>query len=349
MKIFLTGATGFLGGKLIQSLIAKPDHTLYVLVRNVQKGELIRSKLTDEQQTRLHLLQGDITSADLGLSEEAIATLSSVDIFYHLAALVKFDLDLRDELFAVNYDGTKNCLELAAKVGAAKFLYVSTAYTVGQRAVGEERLYEVDATYNNPYEESKVKSEHLVFSYADQMDVSILRPSIIVGDSKTGEADSQFTLYGFMRAVDLFKRRVTRTEEGRNQRYRLVANSNGNSNLVPVDYVANVLSLATTKAEPNIIYHITNPQPPHNYDLLVMLRDALQFSQLDVIEAGKDYQLSPSETRLNELIAVFNVYLAGALTFKDDNTQALLADSEFDHLNMSNETVQMIMEAYFKQ
>ena len=72
-------------------------------------------------------------------------------------------------------------------------------------------------------------------------------------------------------------------------------------------------------------------------------------SQLDVIEAGKDYQLSPSETRLNELIAVFNVYLAGALTFKDDNTQALLADSEFDHLNMSNETVQMIMEAYFKQ
>ena len=49
------------------------------------------------------------------------------------------------------------------------------------------------------------------------MDVSILRPSIIVGDSKTGEADSQFTLYGFMRAVDLFKRRVTRTEEGRNQ------------------------------------------------------------------------------------------------------------------------------------
>ncbi|KGA95545.1 hypothetical protein AJ85_10100 [Alkalihalobacillus alcalophilus ATCC 27647 = CGMCC 1.3604] len=350
MNIFLTGSTGFLGGKLIKNLIKDEAHTLYVLVRNVQKGERILSQFTKEQQERIHLLQGDITLPACGLSNEALEQLTDkVDTFYHLAALVKFDLDLRDELFAANYDGTKNSLELAAQLGVKKFLYVSTAYTVGKRSVAVEELYDPEVDYHNPYEESKVKSEHLVFSYAAQMDVSILRPSIIVGDSKTGEADSQFTLYGFMRAIDLFKRRVNRSKEGQEQSYRLVANKNGTSNLVPVDYVADVLSVAATKAKPGAIYNVTNPKPPHNYDLLMMLRDALQFNNLDVIEdTNADYQLTPVEEKLNEMISVFNVYLAGSINFHDENTQELLAGTAVEHLDMSDETVLMIMEAYFQ-
>ncbi|WP_100374148.1 SDR family oxidoreductase [Bacillus sp. FJAT-45037] len=350
MNIFLTGSTGFLGGRLIKNLVHQQPNTLYVLVRDLEKGEQLKATFSKEEQESIHLLVGDITKVDCGLSQADVSKLTGVvDVFYHLAALVKFDLDLRDDLFAINYDGTKHALNLAQQTGAKKFLYVSTAYTVGKRSVGVEELYDPQASYNNPYEESKVKSEHLVFSYADQMDVSILRPSIIVGDSKTGEADSMFTLYGFMRALEIFQRKINRSEDGRVGTYRLVANKEGTSNLVPVDYVADILSLAATRAEAGKIYNVTNPVAPKNIDLLNMLKSALKFDNLSVVDDATDYHLSPIETRLNTMVDVFNVYLSGAIQFEDKNTQALIAGSSVKHLAMSAETVQMIMNVYMKQ
>ncbi|NMH67556.1 NAD-dependent epimerase/dehydratase family protein [Bacillus sp. RO3] len=343
MNIFLTGSTGFLGGKLIKNLLEHKDNEVYILVRNVEKAERLRDSFQAGEQKRIHIFQGDITSPDAGLNRDDLEWLTGkIDAVYHLAALVKFDLELRDELFAANYDGTRHILELAALLGVKKFYYVSTAYTVGKLTEGIEELYPTDGEFHNPYEESKVKSEHLVFSYRDKMDVSIFRPAIIVGDSKTGEADSQFTLYGFMRALGVFKRKAAR-RRGDERTYRLVAAKNGTSNLVPVDYVADILSLAPEKAQADTIYHITNPNPPENIELLEMLKDALQFDTLSVVENTGEYELDEEEVKLNRLIDVFKVYLAGALTFDDRNTQELIRGTGVAHLEMPKETVEMII------
>jgi thioester reductase-like protein len=344
LNLFLTGATGFLGGKLIKNLLLDKQNEVFILVRNVEKAENLRDSFPYYDQRRIHIFQGDITYPMAGLSPEDIEWLTNkIDAVYHLAALVKFDLDLRDELFAANYDGTKNVLELATKLQAKSFYYVSTAYTVGTLTHGVEELYPVDGTFNNPYEESKVKSEHLVFSYRNQMDVSIFRPAIIVGDSKTGEADSQFTLYGFMRALAVFKRKTARRSGG-NRTYRLVAAKNGTSNLVPVDYVADILSLAPQKAAPDNIYHITNPEPPTNSELLQMLKEALDFQSLSVVEHA-DEKLDEEEVRLNSLVDVFKVYLAGSLSFDDRNTQDLIHGTGVAHLNMTDDMIGMIIRA----
>ncbi|WP_253719429.1 SDR family oxidoreductase, partial [Staphylococcus aureus] len=106
------------------------------------------------------------------------------------------------------------------------------------------------------------------------MDVSIFRPSIIVGDSETGEADSEFTLYGFMRALDVFKRRIARSSDKADVIYRVVGSKNATSNFVPVNYVADILALAASKAEAGKIYNITNPSPATNYDLLSLIKNA---------------------------------------------------------------------------
>lgn len=347
MNIFLTGATGFLGGKLIHHLIEDTENHLFVLARNTTKAESLRETIPPVDQDRITFLKGDITEKQCGLAEEDLLQLkNNVDVVYHLAALVKFDLELRDELFQINYEGTKHVLELATFCGANSFFHISTAYTVGKNTVGKEELYPLDSEWNNPYEESKAKAEHLVFSYKDQMDVSIFRPAIIVGDSKTGEADSHFTLYGFMRALDLFKRRALRKTNGQEQHYRLVASKTGTSNFVPVDYVADILALASTKSEKNTIYNITNPNPPTNQDILYMLKDALDFDQLSVVEDHKQYELTPEEQQLNQMLQVFLVYLETHITFQDDNTQALLSDTDIEHLNMPPETVRMIVGAY---
>jgi thioester reductase-like protein len=344
LNLFLTGATGFLGGKLIKNLLQDKQNEVFILVRNVEKAEKLRDSFPPSDQRRIHIFQGDITSANAGLSPEDIEWLTNkIDAVYHLAALVKFDLDLRDELFAANYDGTKHILDLASRLKVKRFYYVSTAYTVGTLTHGVEELYPEDGAFNNPYEETKVKSEHLVFSYRDQMDVSIFRPAIIVGDSKTGEADSQFTLYGFMRALAVFKRKTARKNE-LDRTYRLFAAKDGTSNLVPVDYVADILSLAPEKAQANKIYHITNPNPPTNFELLQMLKEALNFHSLSVVESA-DEQLDEAELRLNSLIDVFNVYLAGNLTFDDWNTQELVSGTEITHLDMSEKTIAMIIRA----
>ncbi|MFG6121380.1 SDR family oxidoreductase [Thalassobacillus sp. B23F22_16] len=349
MNILLTGSTGFLGGKLMKELIHGTDHHLYILARNLEKAERMKAGFQAEDQHRLHLITGDITLPYFGLQPDMVTSLTGkIDCIYHSAALVKFDEALRDELFAINYEGTKHALELANQLSVRKFFYVSTAYTVGKRHTGVEDLYPEDDSYHNPYEESKVKAEHLVFSYGNDMEVAIFRPSIIVGDSKTGEADSEFTLYGFMRALEIFKRRMERKKENdRQTTYRVVANPAGTSNFVPVDYVAEILALGLTRAEPYGIYNITNPNPSTNAEVLDLFQDALGFHRLTTVDDHQHYELSPEEEKLNDMIDTFKVYLASDITFEDDNTQRLIRGTETRHLHMSREMLEMIIHAYF--
>lgn len=348
MTIFLTGATGFLGGKLLQNLLTTSNESLFVLARDMKKAERLRHTFPKEHQKRIHLLQGDITKSNFGLSDKTITELqNNVQTFYHLAALVKFDEDLRDTLFAINYDGTKNALELASLLSVKNFFYVSTAYTVGKHKLGTEKLYPMEKAGHNPYEESKVQSEHLAFSYTDQMNVSIFRPSIIVGDSETGEADSEFTLYGFMRALEVFKKRVSRNSKNAEVVYRVVADKNATSNLVPVNYVADVLAVANKNAESGKIYNITNPLPESNHTILSVIKDALDFQKLEIAEQLQDFEMTKEELWLNDMIQVFYSYLSRSFTFDDSNTQALLANTDIAHLTMDEAALKRIIYAYF--
>ena len=151
----------------------------------MEKAERLVAGLSGNAASRIKLLNGDITQPLFGLSDDVIQELNGkVDLFYHIAALVKFDEELRDELVDVNYGGTENALELAKLFKVKQFIYISTAYTVGKRSHGVESLYPIDANVHNPYEESKVKSEHLAFSYSDCMDVSHIPSFNYCGDSE---------------------------------------------------------------------------------------------------------------------------------------------------------------------
>ncbi|WP_078381709.1 SDR family oxidoreductase [Sutcliffiella halmapala] len=346
MNIFLTGATGFLGGRLIRNLL-EDGHTVYILARNLDKANTLKENLPFSLQGSVNILQGDIVQPNFGFPKRIVEQLmNKIDIFYHLAALVKFDHDLRDTLMEMNYQGTKEALKVAENIGADKFIHVSTAYTVGVSNQGEEKLYDLNQGFNNPYEESKALAEHEVFRYQDKMDVSIFRPAIIVGDSKTGEADSAFTLYGFMRGLELFKRRLER--KASMEKVHLVGSKNGTSNLVPVDYVADILTIAATEAKKNTIYNVINPAPPTNREILNTIKHHLKFDDLGIYEKGTSFLLSPVEEQLNGMLNVFEPYLDRSISFADTNTQELLAESPVAHLNMTDEVLNIIVRAYFE-
>jgi thioester reductase-like protein len=346
INIFLTGSTGFLGGRLIKNLVNQQHH-LYVLVRDLEKANKIKSSIEESKQKQIHFIKGDITKADCGLSEDIINELKDhVDLFYHLAALVKFDFELEKELHEINYKGTKHALDLAVTFHSKKFYYVSTAYTVGKMNHGVEELYPIDTPNNNPYEDSKIKSEHLVFSYQEKLEISIFRPSIIVGDSKTGQADSNFTLYGFIRGLEVFKKRMERKSEYEKTVYHLIGNKEGTSNLVPVDYVCDILTVAVEKAQKNRIYAIVNTNPPTNFAILERIKEALKFDNLAIVGKKSLALLSKEETTLNTMIKVFDPYLDRKIIFEDSNTRELIADTNVEYLNMDNHMLHTIIQGY---
>jgi nucleoside-diphosphate-sugar epimerase len=345
MNILITGATGFVGGVLTRTLLQK-GHDVYIVARNQVKADKLLKTIPSAQQKQLHILEGDVTLPHLGIQQEVIPTLiGKIDAVYHIAALVKFNEELRDELFAVNYNGTKHALQLACELHVPSFFHVSTAYTLGKQEIGGEALYDIEGPFNNPYEESKCKAEHLVFSYQDKMNVSIFRPSIIVGDSRTGHSDSTVALYGFIRGLHVFQKRIKRKKVPPHTAYRIPAAAEGTSNLVPVDYVCRVLTAALTHARPNHIYSITNTHAPSNQKILTLICEHLKFPTR-IIPVTKPDKLSADEQLLHELVATYGMYLQRHIHFTDENTQTLLAETKTDGLHMDNAMLKRIICGY---
>ncbi|RZT16380.1 SDR family oxidoreductase [Fictibacillus sp. BK138] len=344
MNIFLTGATGFLGGRLIQNL-SREGHTLYVLARNIKKAEQLLLKTAD-LKGNIHIIKGDITVPDLGMNKETQRELANkIDVFYHMAALVKFDLDLKEELFQINFSGTKYALAAAEKMGVSHFYYVSTAYTLGKNEFAKEELHSIDRSFNNPYEESKCKAEHLCMDYKKSFNVTILRPAIIIGDSKTGEADSKFTLYGLMRSLEVFKKRFQRKGLG-DRVFHLLCEEGSTQNLVPVDYVADVLSDVLQKGREDNIYHITNSNPPLSADVFQIMRDKADLDLFKLAPYDYESNLNEEEQLLNNVVDVYKNYLNRNIVFDDSNTQELLNTLDKMPLQMDEEMIKTIIKGY---
>ncbi len=128
MKIFITGATGFVGTKLVQALLEQ-DHQIFALVRSVEKAGNILKQLPLNAGEKITFLYGDITDKGLGVNDEEKAQLiGNIDVFYHSAAYLSFDPTEREKTFNINVEGTRNVLEFAKDINVKKFFHVSTAY-----------------------------------------------------------------------------------------------------------------------------------------------------------------------------------------------------------------------------
>jgi len=211
-RLFITGATGFLGRQLVRVLLEEfPGARLALLVREKgrQNTDLrLQSFARDAVSTggdipgteRLQLFFGDASKSRCGLSRQDYdRAAEGTTRIIHGAAAVRFDSPPA-EARSVNVEGTRHLLEFAADVqrlGTLRsFTHVGTAFVAGERQgiVREDEL-DVGQRFRNIYEETKCAAEKLVRARAEQMPAVILRPSIIVGDSKTGVTSSFKTLY----------------------------------------------------------------------------------------------------------------------------------------------------------
>ncbi|MGQ0506103.1 MAG: SDR family oxidoreductase [Myxococcaceae bacterium] len=187
---FVTGFPGFIGRRLVEKIAqANPKSRVYALVQ--PKFFKDAQQLAEKIGPNVELLSGDIVDLHLGLSGEEYQTLcEKVTDIFHLAAISYLGVP-KETAQRVNVDGTRNVLELGKDCHKLNRLnHFSTCYVSGDRVgvIAEDEL-NVGQSFRNAYEETKYQAERLLQRASASLDITIYRPSTVVGDSKTGEID----------------------------------------------------------------------------------------------------------------------------------------------------------------
>jgi len=276
-SVFLTGATGFLGSHLTARLLIDGHH-VKVLARSskyTSAEDRVRQILRDVGVGRfenLTVLEGDIGLPNLGLSEECRKQLiSSIEEIWHCAASLSFQEEDRAKIFRMNVDGTLHVLDLVKMLPTRRLHHISTGYVAGNRCgIVLENEIDIGQTFKNPYEESKCRAEQIVAGAhrTGSVTASIYRPSIVIGDSKSGRVTHFHGVYAFIRALwttlERLRRRTAQTGLV-NLPLRVLGVENQTLNFVPIDYVVDGM-LEISRREDSIggTYHLTNPVPTKN-------------------------------------------------------------------------------------
>jgi dihydroflavonol-4-reductase len=186
MKYFVTGATGFIGGHLVAKLIARGDQVT-CLVRNPDKA----ASLTRQGAT---LVKGDVS--DRAVMREA---MRGVDGVFHIAALYKLGLEFKDQMVAVNVDGTRHTLEAALEAGVPKIVYTSTIGVFGNthgKIVDESYRVEMQSLASE-YERTKWTAHYEVAVPLQQQGapIVIVQPGGVTGPDDTSPLNMVYDFY----------------------------------------------------------------------------------------------------------------------------------------------------------
>ncbi|MEZ0293677.1 MAG: SDR family oxidoreductase [Solirubrobacteraceae bacterium] len=254
---FVTGATGFIGRHLVERLLAR-DGEIHVLVRPGSEAKLAR--LGDSG--RIHAVTGDLAEPYLGLDAgQRDALRGNVDHFLHLAAI--YDMTADETANALhNVAGTQHAIDLANDLGAGIFHHASSIAVAGSyEGHFTEDMFDEGQKLPSPYHRTKFESEKLVRTRVDGA-WRVYRPSIVVGDSRTGEMDKIDGPYYFFKAIQKARHALP-------EWFPLVGLEVGWTNIVPVDFVA--AAIDHIAHEPDLdgqAFHLVNPRPQRAGDVL---------------------------------------------------------------------------------
>ncbi|HSJ17533.1 MAG TPA: SDR family oxidoreductase [Solirubrobacterales bacterium] len=255
MTYFVTGATGFIGRRLVECLL-KREGTIYVLVREGSKGRLeeLRSRW-GVGEDRIVPVVGDLSQPRLGCEERIAELHGKVDHFFHLAAIYDMTADADSQRVA-NVEGTRNAVELAGALEAGRFHMVSSIAAAGlYKGVWREDMFdEAEDLDTHPYFRTKHDSERVVREESERP-WRVYRPGIVVGDSETGEMDKVDGPYYFFKLI----RRLRNTLP---QWMPMIGIEGREINLVPVDFVARAMDhIAHLDGLDGRAFHLTDPNP----------------------------------------------------------------------------------------
>ncbi|KKT30965.1 MAG: hypothetical protein UW17_C0010G0010 [Candidatus Nomurabacteria bacterium GW2011_GWD1_44_10] len=204
----ITGATGFLGQKLVRAFVKAGDDV--VLIVRGGAGVSASSRIdtlfdfNKEEQKQVRVIDSDLENIDIAQEIEDFVAVSNlkIDGIWHLAANLSFRSKDRESVNNVNFIGTQRLVKLAKKLNVPLF-YVSTAYVHGQRdgALKEDEL--LSTRFNNAYEESKFMTErYLKAERENGLRYIVFRPAILIDiDDNASSMHSPFGYYSILQLM----------------------------------------------------------------------------------------------------------------------------------------------------
>jgi thioester reductase-like protein len=257
--IFLTGFPGFIASRLLRRLAREGARFMLLVQPAFVERAQAELKTIAEHSGRstadFALLPGDITEPNLGMSPADLEMARSQStILFHLAAL--YDLAVaRDTGLRINVEGTRTVNEFARSLpGLRHYHYVSTCYVAGKRTgrILENELRH-EAGFRNYYEETKYLAELEVDSLKSDLPVTIHRPAVVCGDSRSGETAKYDGIYYLIRYLLKWPAVLSAFNIG---------NSEVALNLVPVDFVVEAMvTLARDPLSVGKTVQLADPAP----------------------------------------------------------------------------------------
>jgi thioester reductase-like protein len=262
VAIFLTGATGYIGAHVAANLLETHGAALNVLVRGKDTQDAAArlwqafqlhmdfSRFYEHLQTRVRIFAGDLTSPQFGLNRDSYDRLiHTTDSVIHCAA----SLNRKSEksCLNVNLRGTLEVVQLARHShyyhGLRRFSDVSTVAVAGKRkneVVTEDRSLDWDRSDYDPYARTKKFGEHMVRELLPEVQITIFRPSIVLGDSRYPETTQFDMVKAFVFLAGL---------------KALPFRPHDQIDIVNVDFVADAIATLHQKSEPQYdIYHLSS-------------------------------------------------------------------------------------------
>lgn len=254
MKYFVTGATGFIGKRLVKKLLERKGAVVHFLIRKESADKVadLRS-FWGVGPARAVPVFGDLTAKKLGVAADDVKKLKGqIDHFYHLAAVYDLAADEETQV-AVNIEGTRNTVDLAKAIDAGHFHHVSSIAAAGlYEGVFREDMFDEAEGLDHPYFQTKHESEKIV-RHDCKVPWTVYRPAMVVGDSTTGEMDKIDGPYYFFKLIQRLRQLLPPWMP-------TVGLEGGRVNIVPVDFVVNALNVISHQKDiTKKCYHLVDP------------------------------------------------------------------------------------------
>jgi thioester reductase-like protein len=280
---------------------------------------------------RIEVFEGNIVEPNFGLSEHDYKNLTqTTNIIFHSAATIKFNLPL-SEAYTINVTGTENILKFSSKCWHNNVLerlnHISTAYVTGRQNMIKDVI--PDTNFVNTYELTKSQAEKLVHQYInDGLPVTIYRPSIISGNSLTGEIPTNSIVYIFLLLLS------------RECLPQLPGDENTSLNIVPINYFINLMFKLSEM--PETIGKTYNITAEKNTPFKQMMEFGSQVLNLQLPEFIPLHQSHIMSQKILDQIETFMPYFEESHHFDLSATHEMLKCNYFESEDFKTWVLRMI-------